>query len=81
MPKLDAESFPSLGAIAQGEMAALLTPDEQADFLAAAATAMSVADGGARDKLLRCLNTGAESLGRRRELAREVSALRAGTGS
>lgn len=78
MLALDSTVFPSLGALVQGENGSLLTMDEQADFLSAAQTASTLPEGVARDQLLRCLDKGAESLARRRELAREIVRLRAG---
>jgi hypothetical protein len=72
MLALDATVFPSLGALARGEASSLLTMDEQADFLSAAQTASTLPESAARQQLLRCLDKGAESLARRRELAREI---------
>jgi len=75
MSGVDVAVYPHLGSLSTDS--SLLTPDEAADFLAAAQTALSLPSGLARDQLLRCLDTGAGSLARRRELARENEALRA----
>lgn len=75
MSDIDAQVYPHLGGLLTDS--GLLTPDEVADFLAAAQTALELTAGPARDQLLRCLDTGAGSLTRRRELARENEVLRA----
>lgn len=78
MSDVDAQVYPHLGCLLTDS--GLLTPDETADFLGAAQTALGLRAGPTRDQLLRCLDTGAGSLARRRELARENEALRARLG-
>ena len=75
MSDVDAQVYPHLEGLLTGSE--LLTLAETADFLAAVQTALGLTAGPARDRLLRCLDTGAGSLVRRRELARENEVLRA----